>query len=145
MRTIKAMLAVIVAVSAMTVLPASAQQPVFYPAKGQTPDQLTKDQGECANWATQQSGYNPNQAPAPQPKGGVARGAAKGAAVGAVAGAIGGDAGQGAGTGAGAGAVVGGVKQRQRRKAQDAQTQQANTAYANALSACMQGRGYTVK
>ena len=82
---------------------APAQQYV-YPAKGQSPDQQKKDEGECHTWAIQQSKYDPanppKQAAAPAPAttatsttpGAGARGAARGAVVGGVMG----DAGAGA-------------------------------------------------
>jgi hypothetical protein len=137
--------AVIIALSAMTIPQAIAQQPYAYPNKGQTPDQQNRDQGECTNWAIQQSGYNPNQGSAPPPSGGVARGAVGGAAIGAIGGAIGGDAGKGAAIGAGAGALFGGIRQHRQREQQASQQQQAGAAYARAYGACMEGRGYTVK
>src|ERR1700745_113499 len=40
----------------------SAQQYV-YPAKGQSPDQQKKDEGECHVWAVQQSKYDPANPP----------------------------------------------------------------------------------
>jgi YMGG-like Gly-zipper len=95
--------------------PALAQQ-YYYPTKGQSPDQQSRDQQECSGWAMQQSGYNPAQAGAPPPSGGMVRGAAGGAALGAVGGAIGGDAGQGAAIGAATGALFGGVRQHRQRR-----------------------------
>jgi hypothetical protein len=41
-------------VAAFFAASASAQQYV-YPAKGQSPDQQKKDEGECHTWAVQQS------------------------------------------------------------------------------------------
>ena len=41
-------------------------QSYVYPARGQSPQQQQKDQGECHVWATQQSGVNPG-AMAPPP------------------------------------------------------------------------------
>ena len=107
----------------------------------------------------------PAAAPAPQaPVGGErVRGAARGAAGGAVIGAIAGDAGKGAAIGAVGGTMVGGARQRQAQRynanAQEqanAQTQQnaANQSanvksqlatFNRAYSACLEGRGYTVK
>ena len=134
----------------------SAQQYV-YPAKGQSPDQQKKDEGECHVWAVQQSKYdpaNPPPAPAAQqqattatgttPGAGV-RGAARGAAVGAIAG--------DAGAGAAAGAAAGRAQSRRQNAAQAQQQQQAAsqqqsaglTAYQKARAACLEGRGYTVK
>ena len=41
---------------------APAQQYV-YPAKGQSPDQQKKDEGECHGWAVKQSGFDPSAPP----------------------------------------------------------------------------------
>ena len=124
----------------------SALAQAIYPSKGQSPEQQQQDMQSCQGWAVQQSGANPGAPPPPSgPTGQGVRGAARGAAVGAVAGGIGGDAGKGAAAGAAAGAMVGGMQRRQDRR--NAQAAQANTsaAYNNALAACMQGRGYTVR
>lgn len=135
----------------------SAQNPIVYPAKGQSAEQQSKDDGECYVWAKQNTGIdpaNPSQpSPAassqpPAPRGGVARGALAGAAVGAI-----GD--NDVGNAAAKGAVIGGVAQRSRRRGQEEaqaqQTQQAQgqqqqdiSTYNRAYSACMSGRGYTV-
>ena len=60
-----------------------------------------------------------------------------------------GDAGHGAAVGATAGVVVGGARSRRNQAAQAQQVQasksQAIDTYYRAYSACMQGRGYTVK
>ena len=144
---------------------APAQELVIYPAKGQSQDQMEKDKYECYQWAKGQTGFDPMQqpqtsTPPPQqeaPKGGAVRGAARGAAVGAVAGGIAkDDAGKGAATGAATGAVVGGIRRRdQRRQQQQAQQQwaqqeaakyaQERDGYNRAYSACLEGKGYTVK
>jgi len=142
------------------------QELVIFPAKGQTKEQMEKDKYDCYTWAKQETGFDPMQtqppsqaAPAqPQgPTGERVKGAARGAAVGAVAGEIANDdAGKGAGAGAAAGAMVGGMKTRQNRrqqaKAQEQQVQQQDAAYEQkratynrAYSACMEGKGYTVK
>jgi hypothetical protein len=134
--------------------PAVGAQLYVYPNKGQSSEQQSRDRYECHLWAVQQSGYDPTQAQTaqspspPPPRGGVFRGAAGGAAVGAVGGAIAGDAGKGAAIGAATGGLIGGVRQRnQTMKQQQAQAQQsaASNAYNRALSACLGGRGYTVK
>ena len=140
--------------AALAAAPLAAQQ-VVYPAKGQNAQQQQKDQGECATWAKQQTGYDPANpppppaAPAQQPvtgSGARARGAAAGAAVGAITGNDTGDA-------AKAGMVAGAAAQRgaNRRAARDqqaaaAQQQGAGQAtYDKARAACLEGRGYTVK
>ncbi len=148
----------IVAGLAACALSSAAQAEVFvYPKPGQSQDAFQKDQYECHNWATQQTGFNPAAPPqtagAPPPQqGGAVKGAARGAAVGAVGGAIGGDAGKGAAVGAGAGATAGVMRQNANNRAaaqasQQAQAQQ-QAAYGNyerAYAACLGGRGYTVK
>jgi len=142
------------------------QDLIVFPAKGQSQEQMEKDKFECYGWAKQQTGFDPMQtqpevqAPPPQsqaPQGQRIRGAARGAAVGAVVGEIANDdAGKGAAAGAVGGAMVGGMKSRdQKRQQQAAQQQQAQqqeaagaqnrSAYDRAYSACMEGKGYTVK
>jgi hypothetical protein len=134
-----------------------AQQPIVYPAKGQSAQQQKKDEGECYVWAKQNTGVDPAAlaaAPPPAPSGPAAgggeraKGAARGAVGGAAIGAIAGDAGAGAGIGAVAGTMAGGRNARQnqtkaQQQAQGQQQQQINT-YHRAYGACMQGRGYTV-
>lgn len=132
-------------------------QLVIYPAQGQPPEQQQKDEFECHQWAVQQTGYDPTQAQPPAQQkttrqGGALRGAAGGALVGAGIGAITGDVGKGAAIGAGAGAVAGGVKQRHQNVQSEAANQQATASqqaqldgYNKARSACLEGRGYTVK
>jgi hypothetical protein len=129
----------------------------IYPNKGQSSEQQSRDRYDCHRWAVQQTGFDPTTAQAsapsgPPPSGGVFRGAARGAAVGAVGGAIAGDAGKGAAIGAGTGGVIGGMRQRQQAQSQQqaqanqaAQQQSAYAGYNGALSACLSGRGYTVK
>jgi len=144
--------------------PICSQELMIYPAKGQSQDQMEKDKFECYSWAKQQSGFDPMampQATAPPPqqeaqKGGVGRGALRGGAVGLAAGAIGGDAGKGAAIGAASGGLIGGMRRRdQKRSQQQAQKQweqeqanaymQGRNSYNRAHSACLEGRGYTVK
>jgi len=126
--------------------PALAQGYV-YPGKGQSPEQQQKDQAECQSWAMQQPGANPMAVPPPPsgPTGQGVRGAARGAAVGAVGGAIGGDAGKGAAAGAAAGALVGGVRRRNDRRAAEQAQAQTSANFGQAYTACLEGRGYTVK
>jgi hypothetical protein len=150
----------------------TAQDLYIYPQKGQSADQQGRDRYECHTWAVQQTGFDPTRAqsgaatstsmpPPPQPEapqGGLGRGALRGAAVGAVGGAIAGDAGKGAAIGAGSGALIGGMRRRdQQAREQQAQqnyqnqraTQQTQAssqhgAYNRAMTACLQGRGYSV-
>jgi OmpA family protein len=135
-----------------------SQQPIAYPAKGQSPAQEDKDTGACQVWAKKKTGVDPvaiAQQPAAPPPGPAVgggervQGAARGAAGGAVIGAIGGDAGKGAATGAAVGTMVGGHRARKNRAAKqqsaEAQKQDKINTYNRAFAACMEGRGYTMK
>ena len=138
---------------------AAAQQPIIYPAKGQSPQKQNSDTAECQLWAKQTTGVDPvaiaqqsGQPAPPQQQGGRLRGAAGGAALGAMGGAIAGDAGKGAAIGAVVGTAAGGMRQRRRNEAaagqQQANNQQASqqmATFSRAVAACMTGRGYTVQ
>ena len=131
-----------------------------YPAKGQQPAQQQGDTTECYGWAQRQTGIDPT-APPPAPKpqekqgmdGSAVKGAAGGAAVGTAIGAIAGDTGEGAAIGAVAGAVRGRRKAKQKKEAQaqasqqQAQAEQAHVqeTFKKAYSACLEGKGYSVK
>lgn len=133
-----------------------AQQPVAYPAKGQSAEKQSKDEGECLAWARKSTGIDPAAiAAAPPPPSGStvgggerARGAARGAVGGAAIGAIAGDTGKGAGVGAVVGTMSGGRQARQNQAAREqqaqAEKQQALATYYRGYGTCMSGRGYTV-
>ena len=140
-----------------------AQDPIVYPSKGQSNEQMEKDKYECYNWAKQQSGFDPMQVPtatsAPPPQQdegpGVVGGAARGGLGGLAVGAIAGDASQGAAIGAVAGGLFGGLRNNDRRRSNEQQQQQWENQQANnyvnqrnkynrAYGACLEGRGYTV-
>ncbi len=144
---------------APAVKPTSASLGVYvYPKQNQDGLQQAKDEQECYGWAKQQTGIDP-AAPPPEPaeakkvKGAGAKGAAAGAGGGAAVGAIVGDAGEGAA----AGAVIGGMKgRRQQRQANKQAEKQAEAAakqqqeqrigtFRKGFSACLEGRGYSVK
>ena len=138
--------------------PAAAQQPIIYPAKGQSAQQQQTDEGQCHVWAKNQTGVDPAAmaaAPAPPPPsntvggGERARGAARGAVGGAAIGAIAGDTGKGAAAGAVVGTVRGGREARQKQGAQqqsvDNQRAQQIDTYNRAVGACLEARGYTVR
>jgi hypothetical protein len=131
-----------------------------FPANNQDADQQSKDESDCYTWAVQQSGYdpiNPTKVEAEQvqtgPDGSAVKGSAGGAAVGAAIGAIAGDAGKGAAIGAVSGAVLGhrsrriGQAEEQKAANQTAAQQTANLSegFKKAYSACLEGKGYTVK
>lgn len=123
-----------------------------YPSKGQSGDTQAKDETQCYTWAQKQTGIaDPSSPPAQQqktgPDGSRVKGAARGAARGAVIGEIANDdAGKGGAIGAAAGAVRG---KQQSRKAGAQQQKDAAAAqkqtFNKAFSACMEGRGYSVK
>ena len=131
-----------------------------FPSNNQ--DQKTQDADEmaCYKWAKEQTGVDPINPPEVQASqvdrsvdGTAVRGAARGAAAGAAIGAIAGDAGEGAAIGA----VVGGLRGRRAKVVGDEMEQQANNQAAatqtqemmdnfnKAFSACLEGKGYTVK
>lgn len=131
-----------------------------YPAKGQKQQQQKKDEFECYNWAVKQSGIDPLNPPKVEaapvqegPTGGGVVGAAKGAAAGVAIGAIAGDAGKGAAIGAVAGGLAGrrSGKQHQAQANQKAADDVTNKqkemkdSFIKGFSACMEGKGYTVK
>ena len=139
---------------------AFASELYIYPAKGQSSEQQDKDKFECYNWAKNDTGFDPMAVPttstAPpssqKKSGGVVRGGLGGAALGAIIG----DSSKSAKRGAVAGGLIGGVRQssqnRQTEQNRQQWEQQESANYANnrnnynrAYSACLEGRGYTVK
>jgi hypothetical protein len=143
-----------------------AWTPIIYPNRGQTPQQEDTDKHQCYIWSKQTSGFDPMapvQAP-PPPTANATKAAAKGAAVGGAGGALGGlaigslfgKAGAGAAIGAIAGGLIGGIMrkeqvdkekaaQEQRANQQAAAYQEKRNTYNRAFTACMEGKGYTVK
>lgn len=145
---------------------------VVFPAKGQTPQKQSQDEGECYAWSKGQTGVDP-MAPAPAatpapaqeaataPSGQRARGAVRGAAAGAVIGEVADDdAGKGAAIGATAGVLKGGAEKRRAQaqaeqdaaKKQEATVQQQTAAtqeqlnlFKKGFAACLEPKGYTVK
>jgi len=140
-----------------------------YPQQGQSPEQTDRDRYDCHEWAVKQSNFDPS-APGvpPHDRVVVASGPPPGTntAIGAVAGAILGaviagprDAGFGAVAGGITGAAIGSTgdaanadaqhQQVQAVRAQDARqaavTDQKAANYRRAISACLEGRGYSVK
>ncbi|BHH84689.1 glycine zipper domain-containing protein [Desulforhopalus sp. 52FAK] len=145
-------------ISCVTVAPCIAGT-IVYPAKGQSQEQQTKDEGECRLWATETTGVDPLQVAkaasnqsAPQQERKVIKGAAGGALAGLAVGAIAGDAGKGAAIGATAGGIGGGVRKHQQQKAQQNSAQQTQAQqkanldqYEKAYRACMTGREYSIQ
>ena len=140
-----------------------AQDPIIFPAKGQSQEQMEKDKFSCYQWAKNETGFDPMQTPTastpPPPKQAGQGGALKGAAVGAGAGALikrDDSRSKGAATGALIGGVLGGARQAgQARQDEQARQQweqqqakeyaQKRSTYNRALAACMESKGYTVK
>jgi uncharacterized protein YcfJ len=169
------------AVAQAPATPAPASKPistslgmVVFPAKGQTPQQQSQDEGECYAWSKGQTGVDPMAPPpaaaqpaaqsaqkAPAADGSRLRGAARGAAAGAVIGEVADDdAGKGAAIGATAGVVAGGRQSRKNQQAaaeqatqqQQQATQQSQAAnqqqldlFKKGFAACLEPKGYTVK
>ena len=152
-----------------TVAPLPDTRVYVYPTAGQSDAQLDRDRYECHLWAVRQSGFDPSVAQAaphervevvamPPPGTDTLAGAATGAIIGAAVSRPR-EAAGGALLGAVAGAVLGAVSDSARaQQAADAQRRidarydqqsygldQLAGNYRRALSACLQGRAYTVK
>jgi outer membrane lipoprotein SlyB len=144
-------------------------QVYFYPKAGQTDGQQSRDHYECYNWAVKQTGFDPGQSsiptdqrvrvvPMPPPGHDTATLAIAGAVLGAL---IGGPryAGQGALIGAAGGAITGAASDaarqesaRQMEALYDEQDRRRNAQLAEkvllfrrAMSACLEGSGYSVR
>jgi hypothetical protein len=151
-------------------VPLAPAAPVYvYPAQGQSPERTDRDRYECHNWAVKQSGFDPSQPHlAPHQRVQVVMGPPQGSntMTGAIAGALVGAAvsrprnsGTGAAVGALTGALLGHASDRSReqqaariqeihdRRADNANArlEQQSNDYRRAISACLEGRGYTVK
>lgn len=165
----------LLSLSLVTVLSANAQDLYVYPANGQSDEQLSQDRYECHRWAAEESGYDPSQfgdevpqtvrvpLPANASEGAAQKGIIVGAVAGAVIGSQNANAGQGAVLGAIVGSMIGGAAEEGGRR--DAERQASAEAarqaeelnrtkaekslrqsnYRRALTACLQGRGYSVK
>jgi hypothetical protein len=158
--------------AAQTAAPASASLSgklglVVFPAKDQTKEQQAADEKACYDWSKEQTGIDPaavtvntdsaaaaGQAAADTAtQGAGVKGAARGAAGGAIVGGIAGDA----GTGAAIGAVAGVAKGRRAKKQAGQQAQEQAVAgaqgeaagkieaFKKGMSACLEGKGYSVK
>jgi hypothetical protein len=146
---------------------------VVFPAKGQTPEKQSQDEGECFAWSKGQTGVDPMApapaapataaapAAAPPPSGARVKGAARGAAAGAIIGEVANDdAGGGAAIGATAGVMKGGAENRRAKKESQSQAaaaskdqaaqqtaaqQQQLDLFKKGFAACLEPKGYTVK
>ncbi|MDE2262790.1 MAG: glycine zipper 2TM domain-containing protein [Gammaproteobacteria bacterium] len=136
-----------------------------YPENGQSADQQSRDRYECSLWAVHQTGFDPSAPNVPPQYRVVASGPppGTGTAIGAIAGAVIGaaispewDRGAGAVFGGLTGAMIGSASDasrvqqnememsEQERQQAVAMAQKASD-YRRALSACLSGRGYSVK
>jgi hypothetical protein len=153
----------------------AATMDVFvFPAEGQEASQQSKDEAECYNWATSNTGSDPFQLVKQQEaveesadaevaaaeeagKGAGAKGAVRGAAAGAIIGEVtGGDAGESAAIGAAAVAVRG-RRQAKRNEAEAEASADAQVAasaqhteaeiedFKKAFSVCLEAKKYMVK
>jgi hypothetical protein len=153
--------------------PSPPRQPVtqvyFYPLKGQSTEQQSRDHYECYNWAVNQTGFDPSSSsipepqrvkvvPMPPPGHDTAILAIAGAVLGAL---IGGrhHAAGGAIIGGVAGGMTGAVSDATRQeyarqmeeaynrqdRALDARYEEKASHFRRAMSACLEGRGYSVR
>jgi hypothetical protein len=145
-----------------------------FPTEGQAPEQQSKDEAECYNWAVQNTGSDPfqlmKQADQQQQQtekekqqakavgqGSGASGAVGGAAMGALIGEIASDdPGKGAAYGAAAGLIAGRRRGRQAQAQAQAQAEQRGqsaqkateeqlTNFKKAFSVCLEAKKYLVK
>lgn len=145
-------------------------QVYFYPKTGQTPEQLERDRYECHNWAVKQAGFDPSLptlppeqrvtvVAVPQPGHDTVALGWTGAILGAIL------AGPrhglgGAIVGATAGVIAGSASDAARQdlatqqateinakqnQARNAQLEEKALEYHRAMSACLEGRGYSVQ
>jgi uncharacterized protein YcfJ len=146
--------------------PVNLTRVYFYPMQGQSEAQQDRDRYDCYTWAVDQTGFDPSRhiapretratvVPARSPGETVAAAAAVGAVIGAAT-ANRGEGGQGALVGALAGTVVGAAVAS--TQTEDARASEARynsrgygrfereaTEYRRAMSACLEGRGYSVR
>ena len=129
---------------------------MIFPAKGQSNETMEQDKFSCYGWAKGQTGFDPMKTPTtstpPPSQAKKSGGVVKGGAI--LGGIIGGSS--GAKKGVAAGGLVGGVRQGSNNRAVDQKNkdweQKESSNYANnrnqynrAYSACLEGKGYTVK
>jgi len=148
---------------------AAITQMYFYPAKGQTTEQQSRDHYACYNWAVDQTGFDPSISsivteqrvrvvPMPPPGHDTVVMSIAGAVLGAL---IAGPrhSGDGALIGAASGAMLGATSDISRQEyarqmeeayqnrnvARDLHNEKRALDFRRAMSACLEGRGYTVK
>jgi len=148
---------------------ASITQIYFYPLKGQSTERQSRDHYECYNWAMSQTGFDPSVSsivpeqrvrvvPMPPPGHDTVALSIAGAVLGAL---IAGPrhAGGGALIGAASGAIAGAASDISRQESarqmeeaydrrnegRDMQKERKALDFRRAMSACLEGRGYSVK
>jgi len=144
-------------------------QVYFYPKQGQTTEQQSRDHYDCYSWAVKQTGFDPGQSPMqseervrvvpmPPPGHDTAAFAIAGAVLGALIGGPRHMAG-GAIVGATGGAMVGAASDAARMESarqqegvyasrdrnREAQIEEKAFGFRRAMSACLEGRGYSVR
>jgi hypothetical protein len=146
--------------------PVNLAKVYFYPTQGQTEEQQDRDRYECHGWGVRQTGFDPSRhlapgeerstvVPARSPGQTIGAAAVVGAVIGAVA-AGRGDTAEGAVVGAMAGTVLGSAaasaEQQEARRVEQVRDRRATRGYEKqsaefrrAMSACLEGRGYSVK
>ena len=157
----------VIALLAMGMTSAWADELFVYPAKGQSKDQTEQDKYACYQFAKDETGFDPMSQPttsSPPPAKeketwGTGQGAIGGALLGAGVGALAGGK-SGAGTGALIGGVGGGAighmrrsdqKRREETRYRDWEQRETSRyargrdSYERAYAACLEGRGYTVR
>lgn len=141
----------------------ASTQVYFYPSRGQSAEQQERDRYECYLWSKNQTGFDPSSpgllphqrldvVAAPPPGEATAAGAVGGAVLGAVV-APRGRAVPGAVIGAMAGAAIGAASEAARREEAErtqrgidaARLEQQAANYRRAMTACLEGRGYSVR
>lgn len=150
-------------------LPLPPTQVYFYPNAGQSPERQDRDRFECYLWARKQTGFDPSQPqvvrqvsveviPSPPPGYDMAAGAVTGALIGAAV-SHRHDTGEGALVGAVAGAMIGAASDAARQEQAEriesryervdagrvAELERQAADFRRAMSACLEGRGYTVR
>jgi len=155
-----------VAVRAPAEPPPSLTKVYFYPLQNQSAEQQDRDRYECYNWSIRQTGFDPAKhlapgeeratvVPARSPGQSIGAAAAVGAVIGAIASSPG-NAAKGAAVGAIAGTVVGSAAAASEQQQAQQVTryrdyrggrryEQEAAEYRRAMSACLEGRGYSVK
>ena len=140
---------------------------VVFPAKGQDAATQEADELACLQWGAEQAGVTKDTKPKDAKaageaaeahvdsvaRGAAVKGAAKGAAAGAIVGSLWGEGGSGAAYGAAGGAIAGRRAKKQASKNAKAQAEQKVSAENQAkidavkkgMTACLEGKGYTVK